>query len=156
MKFLITLILFIIFNTAKAEDYIIQFQAKVKNLKEFSISKSEKFRSYELEGTFTDNFGNYGKSSTVIVSDIINGKILRLEGTNETIYSNNEKIYSKAFREKSDIDAGIADMKIVGATNKLKPLIGTSCIISVRYFEDAIFGIQKCKLSQKKSKLLKK
>ena len=156
MKFLITLILFIIFNTAKAEDYIIQFQAKVKNLKEFSISKSEKFRSYELEGTFTDNFGNYGKSSTVIVSDIINGKILRLEGTNETIYSNNEKIYSKVFREKSDIDAGIADMKIVGATNKLKPLIGTSCIISVRYFEDAIFGIQKCKLSQKKSKLLKK
>ncbi len=156
MKFLITLILFIIFNTAKAEDYIIQFQAKVKNLKEFSISKSEKFRSYELEGTFTDNFGNYGKSSSLIVSDIINGKILRLEGTNETIYSNNEKIYSKVFREKSDIDAGIADMKIVGATNKLKPLIGTSCIISVRYFEDAIFGIQKCKLSQKKSKLLKK
>ena len=156
MKFLITLILFIIFNTAKAEDYIIQFQAKVKNLKEFSISKSEKFRSYELEGTFTDNFGNYGKSSALIVSDIINGKILRLEGTNETIYSNNEKIYSKVFREKSDIDAGIADMKIVGATNKLKPLIGTSCIISVRYFEDAIFGIQKCKLSQKKSKLLKK
>ena len=153
MKFLITLILFIIFNTAKAEDYIIQFQAKVKNLKEFSISKSEKFRSYELEGTFTDNFGNYGKSSALIVSDIINGKILRLEGTNETIYSNNEKIYSKVFREKSDIDAGIADMKIVGATNKLKPLIGTSCIISVRYFEDAIFGIQKCKLSQKKSKL---
>ena len=156
MKFLITLILFIIFNTAKAEDYIIQFQAKVKNLKEFSISKSEKFRSYELEGTFTDNFGNYGKSSALIVSDIINGKILRLEGTNETIYSNNEKIYSKVFREKSDIDARIADMKIVGATNKLKPLIGTSCIISVRYFEDAIFGIQKCKLSQKKSKLLKK
>ena len=156
MKFLITLILFIIFNTAKAEDYIIQFQAKVKYLKEFSISKSEKFRSYELEGTFTDNFGNYGKSSALIVSDIINGKILRLEGTNETIYSNNEKIYSKVFREKSDIDAGLADMKIVGATNKLKPLIGTSCIISVRYFEDAIFGIQKCKLSQKKSKLLKK
>ena len=156
MKFLIALILCIVFNTAKAEDYIIQFQAKVKNLKEFSISKSEKFRSYELEGTFTDNFGNYGKSSALIVSDIINGKILRLEGTNETIYSNNEKIYSKVFREKSDIDAGIADMKIVGATNKLKPLIGTSCIISVRYFEDAIFGIQKCKLSQKKSKLLKK
>ena len=41
MKFLIALILCIVFNTAKAEDYIIQFQAKVKNLKEFSISRSE-------------------------------------------------------------------------------------------------------------------
>ena len=46
--------------------------------------------------------------------------------------------------------------KIVGATSKYKSLIGTSCIISVRYFEDAIFGIQKCKLTEKKSNLLKK
>ena len=86
MKFLIALILCIVFNTAKAEDYIIQFQAKVKNLKEFSISKSEKFRSYELEGTFTDNFGNYGKSSALIVSDIINGKILTFDAFLETSY----------------------------------------------------------------------
>ena len=31
-----------------------------------------------------------------------------------------------------DVDAGIATIKIIGATNKLKSLIGTSCIISVR------------------------
>ena len=37
-----------IFSNAYAENYIIQFQAKVKNLKEFNISESEKFRSYEV------------------------------------------------------------------------------------------------------------
>ena len=80
---------------------------------------------------------------------------MRLEGTNETIFSDNERIYGKAIREKSDIDAGIADIKIIGASKKLKPLIGISCIISVRYFEDAIFGIQKCKLPNDVTSLLK-
>ena len=103
MKIFVNFVFFLILSNVSAEDYIIEFQAKVKNLKEFNISKSEKFRSYDLEGTFTDNFGNYGKSNTVIVSDIINGKILRLEGTNETIFSDNERIYGKAIREKSDI-----------------------------------------------------
>ena len=155
MRLLIVILFFKAIGIANTEDYIIEFQAKVKNLRTFNISNSEQFRSYDLEGTFTDNFGNYGKSNTVIVSDIINGKILRLEGTNETIFSDNERIYGKAIREKSDIDAGIADIKIIGASKKLKPLIGISCIISVRYFEDAIFGIQKCKLPGDLTSLLK-
>ncbi len=144
-----------IFSNAYAENYIIQFQAKVKNLKEFNISESEKFRSYELEGTFTDNYGNYGKIDTILVSDIKKGKVLKLETTSETIFSNNEKLYSKAFRENSEIDAGIAKIKIIGATKKLKPMIGTECLVSVRYFEDAIFGLQKCSLSKNVSSILK-
>ena len=155
MRMFLYLFLLLFLNVAHCIDYIIEFQAKVKNLKEFKISKSETFRSYDLEGTFTDNFGNFGKSFTIIVSDIKNGKILRLEGTNETIFSNNEKIYGKALREKSDVDAGIATIKIIGSTPKLKSLIGTSCIISVRYFEDAIFGLQKCKLTEKQASILK-
>ena len=156
MKNLLIFLLFILSGFVFGTDYIIQFQAKVKNLKEFNISKSEKFRSYQHEGTFTDNFGNYGKSNTIIISDIKDEMILRLDGTSETIFSNNEKIYGKVVRTKSDIDAGIANIKIIGASDKLKPLIGSICIISVRYFEDAVFGIQKCKLSEKKSVLLKK
>ena len=91
---------------------------------------------------------------TIIVSDIKNGKILRLKEQMK-LFSNNEKIYGKALREKSDVDAGIATIKIIGSTNKLKSLIGTSCIISVRYFEDAIFGLQKCKLTEKQASILK-
>ena len=155
MKYFFYILFFILIKFASCTDYIIEFQAKVKNLKEFKISKDQLFRSYDLEGTFTDNLGNFGKSYTIIVSDIKKGKILRLEGTNETIFSNNEKIYGKALREKSDIDAGIASIKIIGATDKLKSLIGNSCIISVRYFEDAIFGLQKCKLSDEQRNILR-
>ena len=152
---IIIILVFITSNFLIAEDYIIEFQAKVYNLKEFNISEDEQFRSYELVGTFTDNYGNYGKSNVVIISDIKEGKLLRLDATSENIYSNNEKLYMRGIREKSDIDAGIAYNVIIGASKYFKPLIGVKCTTSVRYFDDAIFGIQKCKISQDMTAILK-
>ena len=155
MKYYLCIALFFLLNFCFSEDYIIEFQAKVYNLKEFNISKDEQFRSYELVGTFTDNYGNYGKSNIVIVSDVKDGKLLRLDATSENIYSNNEKLYMRSVREKSDIDAGIAYNIIIGASKKFKSLIGIQCTTSVRYFEDAIFGIQKCNLSKNMTVILK-
>ena len=84
------LLLILFFSTitciAKTDDYILEFQAKVKNLKVFDISKSEQFRSYDLEGTFTDNYGNYCKSSVIVISDIRDRKLLSLDATSENIY----------------------------------------------------------------------
>ena len=121
MRFLIVILFFAVISIAKTEAYIIEFQAKVKNLRTFNISNSEQFRSYDLEGTFTDNYGNYGKSSVIIISDIKNGKLVRLDATSQNIYSNNEKIYMRSVREKSDIDAGIAYNIVIGASKNLSP-----------------------------------
>ena len=55
MKLLLILFFSTIICIANTDDYILEFQAKVKNLRVFVISKSELFRSYDLEGTFTDN-----------------------------------------------------------------------------------------------------
>ena len=82
------------------------------------------------------------------------GKVIRLDSTAENIYSNNEKFYFRGIREKSDIDAGIAYNLIIGTTENFKPLIGTKCTTSVRYLNDAIFGINKCKLSTKQKSIL--
>ena len=156
MKFLLLIILYCaMISLAKTEDYILEFQAKVKNLRTFDISKSEQFRSYDLEGTFTDNYGNYGKSSVIIISDIKDGKLVRLDATSENIYSNNEKLYMRGVREKSDIDAGIAYNIVIGASKNFTALIGMKCTTSVRYFDDAIFGIQKCNMNKEIKKVLK-
>ena len=127
---------------------------KFKSLK-FDISKKEKFRSYELIGTFTDEYGNYGKLEGIIISDIKDNKLIKLEGTAKTIYANNEVLYIKAFRKESDFDAGVATMEIVGASDKFKALIGTKCKQSVRYFKDTMFGLQKCKITKEQSEILK-
>ena len=60
----------------------------------------------------------------------------------------------RGIREKSDEDAGIAYTIILGTTEKFKSLIGTKCTTSVRYVNDAIFGINKCKLNEKSKRIL--
>ena len=124
-------------------------------MKEFNISNKEKFRSYELIGTITDKYGNYGKFDGIVTSDILDNKLIKLEGTAKIIYANDEVLYIKAFRKESDFDAGVANMEIIGASDKFKSLIGTKCIQSVRYFKDTIFGLQKCKITKEQSEILK-
>ena len=80
--------------------------------------------------------------------------MIKLEGTAIYIYSNEEKLYIRANRKGSDFDAGVASMKIIGASDKFNLLIGTKCIQSVRYFKDTIFGLQKCSISKKQRDLL--
>ena len=155
MKFLLNLLLFLSFSYAVSEEYISEFQANVKMIREYNISEIEKFRSYELIGTFTDEYGNYGKFDAIITSDIKNNKLIKLEGTAINIYSNEETLYARAYRKESDFDAGVATMEIIGASDKFKPLIGTKCIQSVRYFKDTIFGMQKCIITKEQSDILK-
>ena len=156
MKYFLNVIFFFLLSLCFSEDYIIEFQAKVKNLKEFNFSNKEKFRDYDLEGTFTDNYGNIGLFNAVVSSDVKEGKLIKLDTTAENVYSNNEKIYFRGVREKSDVDAGIAYNIVIGTTEKFEPLIGTKCTTSVRYLNDAIFGINKCKLSENSKKILNK
>ena len=61
----------------------------------------------------------------------------------------------RGVREKSDVDAGIAYNIVIGASKKFIPLIGMKCTTSVRYFDDAIFGIQKCNINEEMKKVLK-
>jgi hypothetical protein len=155
MKFLLNLLLFLSFSYAVSEEYISEFQANVKMIREYNISEIEKFRSYQLIGTFTDEYGNYGKFDAIITSDIKNNKLIKLEGTAINIYANEETLYARAYRKESDFDAGVATMEIIGASDKFKPLIGTKCIQSVRYFKDTIFGMQKCIITKEQSDILK-
>ena len=154
MRYILKIIIFLFITFSYAEDYIQEIQANVKIIREYNISDTEKFRSYELLGTFTDEFGNYGKFDAVITSDVKNGKLIKLEATAKTIYSNEEFLYIKGYRKKSDFDAGVAIAEVIGASKKFKPLIGIKCVQSVRYFKDTIFGLQKCSISKKQRDLL--
>ena len=112
MKLIFTILLCFSLKQVYSVDYISEFQANINIIKEFNISDKEKFRSYELIGTFTDEYGNYGKFDGIIISDIKDNKLIKLEGTAKTIYANNEVLYIKAFRKESDFDAGVALWKL--------------------------------------------
>ena len=58
-KYLIVL-MFLINNLGFSFDYEIQTHAKRTIVKTIPISKTEKYISFTLQGTWTDNLGNYG------------------------------------------------------------------------------------------------
>ena len=125
MRLFFLIPLFLYSSNCFSEDYILEFQAKVKNSIEYNITKTKKFKNYDLEGTFTDSYGNIGTFGAVIIADVDKGRLIRLDSTSENIYSNNERFYLRGIREKSDVDAGIAYNIIIGTTEKFKPLMIT-------------------------------
>ena len=70
MRLFFLIPLFLYSSNCFSEDYILEFQAKVKNSIEYNISKTKKFKNYDLEGTFTDSYGNIGTFGAVIIADV--------------------------------------------------------------------------------------
>ena len=61
----------------------------------------------------------------------------------------------KGVREKSDIYAGIAYNIVISSSEHFNTLLDMKCTTSVRYFDVAIFGIQKCNANERAIKVLK-
>ena len=90
---ILSISLFLISTLTFSFDYEIETHAKRKVIKSFQISKNKKFISFTLEGTWTDNLGNYGlieQASSVILN---NDNVIELDGYGKTIYQNNQITY---------------------------------------------------------------
>ena len=88
---LLILLIFLINNICFSFDYEIQTHAKRTIIKTIPISKTKKYISFILEGTWTDNLGNYGmmeQSSFVMLN---NNDVIELDGYGKTIYQNNQE-----------------------------------------------------------------
>ena len=150
----ILLIIFVSCGNLKAFDYIIQSHGKREIIKSYPISKDKKYLNFILEGTFTDNLGNYGiwdNASTVMLQ---NNNVINLQGYGKRIFQNNEIVYIKGFRNKQEQQAGVGKIEIVNASRPLMSLIGMSCTYAVNFYEDNAYFIQKCKITETQKKVL--
>ena len=64
MKSILYLFFFLILYKAYSFEYIRTINGKRNIVTTYDISKSEKFINFTLDGTFTDNLGNYGYSES--------------------------------------------------------------------------------------------
>ncbi len=155
MYFFFLILLVFISNPSLAFDYEIETHAKRKIIKSYPISENKRYISFILEGTWTDNLGNYGlieQSSTLILQ---NEKVIRLDGYGKTIYQNNEETYYKGYRAQQEKDSGVGETIIINASEKMKELIGLKCKYAVKFFSDIAYALAKCKISEEqKMKLI--
>ncbi|MAJ24184.1 MAG: hypothetical protein CMP36_01590 [Rickettsiales bacterium] len=89
---LIFFINFFLFNNAFSFDYEIQTHAKRTILKSFPISDNKKYVSFILEGTCTDNLGNYGLMEQASFVILNNDDVIELDGYGKTIYQDNQRL----------------------------------------------------------------
>ena len=147
-------VLFVSCGNVSDFNYIIQAHGKRDIIKSYPISEDKKYLNFILEGTFTDNLGNYGVWDNSSIVTLKNKNVINLQGYGKSIYQNNQFMYTKGFRNKQEQQAGVGKIEIVNASNFLKSLIGMSCTYAVNFYLDNAYFIQKCKITDEQKKIL--
>ena len=150
----ISLIIFVSCGNVRAFDYIMELHGKREIIKSYPLSKDKRYLNFILEGTFTDNLGNYGIWDNSSIVTLQNKNVVNLQGYGKSIYQNSEFIYVKGFRNKQEQQAGVGKTEIVNASKSLLALIGMSCTYAVNFYEENAYFIQKCKITEKQKEVL--
>ena len=143
---LIILILCQTFNLS-SKDYLINLQAKVVNNDKHNYSEGNNFNLLKLDGSFTDNLGNYGNWNALASFELNNNKIKQHFFSAEIIFQNESKMYIQGSRNSKEFEQGTGTFTVNAASKEIKDLIGTKCIYAINFFKSTSFTNTKCKVS---------
>ena len=158
MKFFLTISFSLFIFSANAEDnkeYIVT-GSDITEIKTFELENKSQFSSFTVNGSWTDNFGNYGFNKCM---GIINKNLKNIElyFMCEREYKNGFKIWSINKRKSGIQNSGVGSFEIVDATIPKKELfIGKKCTYAVKYLKETNFYKSKCKISEELSKVFEK
>ena len=135
MKFFLTISFSLFIFSANAEDnkeYIVT-GSDITEIKTFELENKSQFSSFTVNGSWTDNFGNYGFNKCM---GIINKNLKNVElyFMCEREDKNGFKIWSINKRKSGIQNSGVGSFEIVDATIPKKELfIGKKCTYAVKY-----------------------
>ena len=158
MKYFLTISFSLFIFSANAEDnkeYIVT-GSDITETKTFELENKSKFSSFTVNGSWTDNFGNYGFNKCM---GIINKNLKNVElyFMCEREDKNGFKIWSINKRKSGIQNSGVGTFEIVDATIPKKELfIGKKCTYAVKYLKETNFYKSKCKVSKELSKVFEK
>ena len=135
-------------------DYIIDNNAKRTIVMEHNFNETSFFRAFKLEGSFTDNLGNYGNWSSIVNAEIENNILKYHAFSLRYSYQNGSIVFAKGNRTNDELEQGIGKVKYISAPKILSPLIGTVCNYGVSFLKETAFVIFKCDITPEIKKLL--
>ena len=147
-KYLVLIILILLptFNSF-SKDYLINLQAKVVNNDKHNYSEGNNFNLLKLDGSFTDNLGNYGNWNALASFELNNNKIKQHFFSAEIIFQNESKMYIQGSRNSKEFEQGTGTFTVNAASKEIKELVGTKCIYAINFFKSTSFTNTKCKVS---------
>ena len=158
MKFFLTISFSLFIFSANAEDnkeYIVT-GSDTTETKTFELENKSKFSSFTVNGSWTDNYGNYGLNKCM---GIINKNLKNVElyFMCEREDKNGFKVWSINKRKSGIKNSGVGSFEIVDATIPNKELfIGKKCTYAVKYLKETNFYKSKCKISEELSQVFEK
>ena len=137
MSMILKILALIIIFTKTANSYELISNSHLKvTLKTYALPNGNKFSIYEGEGTWTDNYGNYGTN------------------TCRGIVKNDYKNWSMTKRVSDNFEQGVGASEYIEGTGLWKRLKGLKCNYATSYKNNVSFTLEKCKLSEEQHKFL--
>ena len=115
--------------------------------KTINFPSGGKVNNFIQNGTWEDSLGNYGKGFCYGIIESKDKKDSFFQYYCEVSDQDNDKFFTKGTRKSEDDKAGVGKQTIIDGSGKWKSLIGTICIYGVKYVDDVLFALQKCKFS---------
>ncbi len=97
MKHLLIIISLLLSSVIWSEDYFIDNNGKRTVITEHYYNDKSLFRAFKLEGSFTDNIGNYGNWNAFVTTYITDGKVIKLDFSNQFKFQNKKKVLFARF-----------------------------------------------------------
>ena len=149
MKYLLIIFGLLNISVGLSEDYLMDNNGKRTLVTEHNYTNKSSFRAFKIEGSFTDNLGNYGNWDAFVTTYINEGKVTKLDFSNKFTFQNKSKFYLQGFRQEgTDEGAGVGKAIIVHPDKSLKNIKNSKCVYSVKFLEDTFFGKTKCKITK--------
>jgi len=158
MKYLLIIFLSLFFTNLISEDikeYIVT-GSDVTKTTSFDLGNSSTFSSFTVKGSWTDNFGNYGKNLCKGVIDKGKNNNVSLIVMCESTDKNGYKTWALNKRD-GEFVGGVGANEIVDTTIPKKNLyIGTKCKFAIKYLDEMNFYKNKCKISKELAEVFEK
>ena len=157
---MLTLMMFIfIISTNIRSENIVEYITEgsdTTDIKSFKLSNGSEFSTFESKGSWTDNFGNYGKNLCKGVIDKGINKRVSIIVMCETTDKNGYKTWILNKRD-GELVGGVGVNEIVDTTMPKKNLyIGTKCKFAIKYLDEMNFYKNKCKISKELAEVFEK
>ena len=154
MKKLIIIFIILYSSAILSNDYKIDIHGKIVSNEKHKYSDNSYYSILKIDGTFTDNFSNYGNFNALVNLEIQNSTLKQHFFSAELTYQDGSIFYGQGSRTSKEFEQGTGKLLIKNANKKLKELVGVKCVYAINFFRSTSFTLTKCKITDEQKKAL--
>ena len=120
MKKLIIIFIILYSSAILSNDYKIDIHGKIVSNEKHKYSDNSYYSILKIDGTFTDNFSNYGNFNALVNLEIQNSTLKQHFFSAELTYQDGSIFYGQGSRTSKEFEQGTGKLLITNANKKIE------------------------------------